>query len=234
MAMTKRKPRIITVAMTKGGQTKTTQALGLATLIVMAGQPVKVFDTDVTNTNMSKFLRRRVQACKGKSTEQIANIPFIQVNTHTELEREVQEAYYQGFNCVIDCAPTTDSATISAMLLADVILIPVRQGAVEADALERLDPILQAVVTSARKSGVTPPEIFTLLADYRKSLTAKEIQAQIERLLYAKFLGCVPHSEVIGRCIREGFAFWERYPTRLRAMEYRDLLALVLGKGFLA
>jgi len=228
--MARRKPRIYTVAMTKGGQTKTTQALGIAAILAEAKQPVVVFDTDQTNTNMTKFLRKRTVALKerGEGT----GIPFYQVNSSDELQKMVKKEFEAGKNCVIDCAPTTDAATISAMLLADVILLPVRQGAIEVDALERLGPILTAVVISAKKSGVKPPQVFSLLADYRNTLTGREVQVLLEEMEGVEFLGTVFHSEVIGRCIREGFAFWETFPTRLRAIEYREMLGKAVGRGY--
>ena len=228
--MARRKPRIYTVAMTKGGQTKTTQALGLAVILAEANQPVVVFDTDQTNTNMTKFLRKRRASLKEREDE--SEIPFYQVNSSDELQKMVKKEFEAGNNCVIDCAPTTDAATIFSMLLADVILLPVRQGAIEADALERLGPILQAVVISAKKAGVKPPQVFSLLAAYKNTLTGRENRAQIEALEGVTFLGEVFQTEAIGRCIREGFAFWEVHPNRDRANEYRDLLARAVGKGF--
>ena len=228
--MARRKPRIYTVAMTKGGQTKTTQALGIAAILAEAKQPVVVFDTDQTNTNMTKFLRKRTLALKEQGEG--PGIPFYQVNSSEELQRAVQKEFEAGRNCVIDCAPTTDAATISAMLLADVILLPVRQGAVEVEALERVGPILQAVVISAKKSGIKPPQVYSLLADYKNTLTGREIRELLINFEGVEFLGEVPHSEVIGRCIREGFAFWEKWPSRLRAVEYREMLASAVGRGY--
>lgn len=229
--MARKKPRIYTIAMAKGGQTKTTQALGLATILAEVGESVVVFDTDQTNTNMTKFLRKRSANIKEAGGIEVRPIKFYQVESSKELEELVRQEWNQGQNCVIDCAPTTDAATISAMLLADVILLPVRQGAIEMDALGRIDPILNAVFLSAKNAHMKPPKVYSLLADYKNSLTGREIIAELEKLHGVSFLGTVAHSEVIGRCVREGFAYWEKHPGRLRATEYRELLEKVLGRG---
>lgn len=130
--------KIIAIANQKGGVGKTTIAVNLAHGIAIE-QVCKMLLVDADpSASAIKWFRRRGHA----------EIPYTltggaQVNIHRTLPRLVQEGGYAY--AVIDCPAGSSNITRSALMAADLILVPVQPSLLDFDAADDLLPILTQI-----------------------------------------------------------------------------------------
>lgn len=129
---------IIVVANQKGGVGKTALAVNLSHGLMKAlGSKVLLVDADEGQSASNHFGRREIgeppfsiAACANKSIHSFV----------TKLSRD------GGFDdVVVDCPAGTSDITLSALIIADLVIIPVRPSLCDYDAAERLVPELEKV-----------------------------------------------------------------------------------------
>lgn len=158
----------------KGGSGKTTLAAHLAVEAERSGDgPVWIIDTDKQGTLRLWHERREVE------TPQCADVPFSRLAAGLTALTERGAAY-----CFIDTAPTISDQTASLLLLADLVLIPVRPSPADLWAVSET----VTLVKNADK-----PFLFIITqAKPQASITAQSIAALSQH-------GCVAQSFVADR-----------------------------------
>lgn len=108
--------RIITIAARKGGVGKTTLATHLSVLAA-AGGPTLLFDTD-PQRSLAWWWRLRS-----------ADSPQLVECASRDLAKVIDAAREAGVKaCIIDTPPHAEDSILSAMRLADLVLVPTRPG----------------------------------------------------------------------------------------------------------
>ena len=137
-AIVKDMAKIITIANQKGGVGKTTIAVNLAHgLALEQGAKILLVDADPAASAI-KWFRRRGDA----------DVPYTltggaQANIHRTLPRLVQEGGYDF--ALIDCPAGSSNITRSALMAADLVLVPVQPSLLDFDAADDLLPVLTQI-----------------------------------------------------------------------------------------
>lgn len=215
---------IFTVGQNKGGAGKTTYAMSLAIALAGAGKPVLAIDSDFTNTHLTKFLRKRNEFIR-KNPD--CGLPLIKIATELNYKKLSHHAGREkdaGGYVVIDVSAAHNELFLAAMGLGDTILLPTRQGYFDLDSAERLAPYLTMIGDARKARGLEKAKIYSLLTDYRSSGLGRRLQEILESELGSRFLGVVPHSDRLGRCLFEGKAIWEMFSGSARAIAIHEMM----------
>jgi len=129
------RPLIVVVAAQKGGVGKTTIAMGLAHVARDAGLRVRVLDTDGQGSATKWQLhRKRAELSDPARDPQIKPIPA----DRELIDDEIVEAAAAGCDLIfIDTAGKTFGNVGAIMQIADVVLVPTKNGAFDLDAINR-------------------------------------------------------------------------------------------------
>lgn len=221
--------KVYTVAQVKGGSGKTTMALSLAALLKEMKRDPLVLDSDSTNSHISHHLRKRVEFIRSHPELGLDQIPFEFHRDYQGMAKSAVKATERNSSVVIDCSPAREASTIAAMGLADVIVVPVRQGHLDIEVLERMEPVLDVVYSQRIRLG-DKPKVFSILTDFRPTKLGRQLSDALLEWKGVQFLGTVPHSELLGASLFDGVAFWEAYPDRMLAKEFKSNLQVCLGR----
>jgi chromosome partitioning protein len=170
--------KTILVTSQKGGSGKTTLTAHLAVEAERSGDtPVWLIDTDKQAT-LSLWHERRQQ-----ETPQRADVPFTRIDSGLATLAERGATY-----CFIDTAPTISDQNVSLIILADLVLIPVRPSPADLWAVSE---------TVAQVKAVGKPFLFVITqAKMQASITAQTVAAlsQYGRVAQAFIADRVPYA----------------------------------------
>ena len=122
--------KVIALLNQKGGAGKTTLATHLAGELAMRGQRVTLLDADPQGSALD-WAQRRLQSCQGR----LYGVFGLARDT---LHREVPEIAQQADYVVIDGPPRVAALARSALLAADLVLIPVQPSAYDVWATQEM------------------------------------------------------------------------------------------------
>ena len=196
-------PVKIAVAGLKGGSGQTTTAVFLALLLARDG-PTLAVDAD-PQQSLSRWAARAGDAWELPLSGQA--VP----DMHKHLARLVR-----GYeHVVIDCPPLRPEITRSAVLSADLVLVPMAPNLIELDRLAPTletvnevwhvhEPVIRALLVKGRAGTRSRDDARTALAEFNVSLLAAEVPM---REVYAQSFGTCPpnggHYEAVLTELRE-------------------------------
>lgn len=195
----------------KGGSGKTTLSLNLAIAAVEVGKQAVVIDLDPQQSAARWARLRKTEA------------PVIVSGHAPNLAQLLQQAASAGADLVIvDTAPKSESASLAAAKVADLILIPCQPSSLDLDAvadsvnIARLAGKPAAFVINGCKAGSSLTEMTAeALADYGLPLAPVRVGS---RVAFVKSLAV-------------GQGVTEHEPRGRSAKEIRDLYAYTTKKG---
>jgi chromosome partitioning protein len=133
---------IVSTVNQKGGVGKTTIAVNLAHgLALEPGSKVLLVDAD-PSPGATKHFRRREGAETPYALTQMPN-----ADIHKHLPLLLRNGEYT--HCVIDCPAGSSNITRSALLVTDLVIVPVTPSLYDYDAAEELMPVLEAASIGA-------------------------------------------------------------------------------------
>jgi len=172
-ALTRSRPKWLVAASGKGGTTKTTTSLNLATVAAASGLVVGLLDTDEQRT-LTKWHVRRSQVGFDLPSIHIFSVPLVDIGRGL---REVDDT--QGLDLVIvDTPPGLDQQSKIRTLLAraDFVLVPTTQSTADTDsAIEFMLVVAALKVKAAFLLSRTNPR-------WGSHRTAKRLLNRVARL----------------------------------------------------
>ena len=224
MPKAKKSGTVYGIGQSKGGAGKTTFALHMAVALTESGHDVLALDSDYTNNHLLRLLRLRSQTLKDNPELGPRAIRSMVELSHRKLTETVMKARAEGISVVIDVSAAHNELFLTAMAVADVVIMPTRQGYLDKDAWERLSPYLDVVADSRKARGRDRAKLYSVLTDFRPSQIGRALQEGMEAEKKITFLGTVPHSDRLAKSTYEGFAFWEACPNAPQAMALKDMM----------
>lgn len=208
--------QVLTIAARKGGVGKTTLAMHLSVLASEPGAPALLLDTD-PQRSLAWWYRLRE-----------AEVPNLIEADARELPELVAAAKREGIRrIIIDTPPHAEDSILSAMRVADLILVPTRPGPLDLAAVattlelaERLGKVPLAAINHAPpRTGAAEPAI---VAEARAALigmgatVAKTVVANRVSMSHAILTGStVNEHEPGGKAAAEVEALWREIEGRL-------------------
>lgn len=220
----RRGTRVYCVAQSKGGSGKTTYAFQLASAIAETRGEVLAIDADYTNQHLAAMIERRTRLIKANPKSPLPRINSTICLQDSKIAAAIEQAEANGVDVVIDVSAAHEALFIAAISMADVIVMPNRQGWMDLDAWDRLKPLFDLIETTRRARGLKKTKLFSLVTDFRPSQVGRALQERWEGTKGVTYLGTVPHSDRLARAVYSGMAYWEACPNTLRAIELREML----------
>ncbi len=137
--MKTKKQKKVAVSSSKGGVGKTTIAINMAAALEKLGHSVSVFDFDRDNKNSLKANERRVN----HPLSPLPPLDVVLIDNETELAAALDSCTSDFI--IFDTSGADTAANRDAMLCADIIICPIKDGANEIAGFEEFAKILRAI-----------------------------------------------------------------------------------------
>ncbi len=201
---------VIAVATLKGGVGKSTVSLNVATCLHQSGTRVLLIDTDNTTRTLRKWAK--------KADELGHEVPPVVSIDGQMLRRELERVSSAFEVVIIDCAPNDDGETRSAMLAADLVLMPVIPGGPDVWAVQETIAVLE-------QARGFRPEIKARLLFNRADRTALSRTAwqAIEGMKIQALVATLRQRVAIGEATLTGTAVVSSEPSSDAAREVRRM-----------
>ena len=203
----------VTVWNYKGGVGKTTISLILSQTAARQGLKVLAIDLD-EQRNLSETLK-------------LSQHHFPSIHVRTELKSEYSDDDYDFY--VIDTHPSKDETVKSAMLFADIVLVPIITDYLS---IINLRPVFEYV----QSCGVGDGQI----AIVKNAVTELKVSEEVEKILDEQgytIAGRLPRNNILVRNIASG-EIWDKYMrpsqrepfTRFYARVWKAFMRMIAGE----
>ena len=196
--------RVFVVANLKGGVGKSSIAANLACYLQGQG-PTSTVDLDVGQRDLYRFC-------------QIRGIPSILVQEPRELIEHIQDRQAAGENIVVDCPPGERDTTKAACYLASAVVMPVRPGANDAQAIGRLLSMVGEI-----REARADLRVFSVCNFFKNSKEANSMVEILRQIPNAAFVGKLWDRKDYSAAIADGTPVWESCPGKPAAQEMLSL-----------
>ena len=192
--------RIFVVANLKGGVGKSSIAANLACFLAGKGATSTV-DLDVGQKDLHRFSTMR-------------GIPSVVLSDVATLIDHLQCALAKGETVVVDCPPGERDTTKAACYLATAVVMPVRPGANDAQAIGRLLSMV-GEIREARQDL----KVFSVCNFYKNSKEASSMVDILRQIPNATFVGKLWDRKDYSVSIADAIPVWEVVPGKPAALE---------------
>ncbi|MBS77014.1 MAG: ATPase [Variovorax sp.] len=199
--------KVIALLNQKGGAGKTTLATHLAGELAMQGQRVTLLDADPQGSALD-WAQRRLQSGQGR----LYGVFGLARDT---LHREVPEIAQQADYVVIDGPPRVAALARSALLAADLVLIPVQPSAYDVWATQEMVGLIQ-------EAQVFRPGLRAAFVINRRvvgTVIGREARAALADQPFATLRADIAQRIAFADCVAAGKLVWEVTPTGAAARE---------------
>jgi chromosome partitioning protein len=196
--------RIFVVANLKGGVGKSSIAANLACFLAEKGGTSTV-DLDVGQQDLSRFSTMR-------------GIRSKVIGETAELIDYLQERKALGETVVVDCPPGERDTTKAACYLATAVIMPVRPGANDAQAIGRLLSMVGEI-----REARNDLKVFSVCNFYKNSKEASAMVDILRQIPNATFAGKLWDRKDYSVSIADAVPVWEVVPGKPAALEMRAL-----------
>lgn len=125
---------ILLIGGQKGGAGKTTIATNIACYLANEGKDILLVDSDKIKST-TKWIQDRLE------NTSLANIPSVQLSDN--IYQAIKDLREKHEYIIIDCAGRDSKEQRTGMLIADIMLIPIRPSQLDLDTLENLAPVVE-------------------------------------------------------------------------------------------
>jgi len=199
--------KVIALLNQKGGAGKTTLATHLAGELAMQGQRVTLLDADPQGSALD-WAQRRLQSGQGR----LYGVFGLARDT---LHREVPEIAQQADYVVIDGPPRVAALARSALLAADLVLIPVQPSAYDVWATQEMVGLIQ-------EAQVFRPGLRAAFVINRRvvgTVIGREARAALADQPFPTLHADIAQRIAFADCVAAGKLVWEVAPTGAAARE---------------
>ena len=199
--------KVIALLNQKGGAGKTTLATHLAGELAMQGQRVTLLDADPQGSALD-WAQRRLQSGQGR----LYGVFGLARDT---LHREVPEIAQQADYVVIDGPPRVAALARSALLAADLVLIPVQPSAYDVWATQEMVGLIQ-------EAQVFRPGLRAAFVINRRvvgTVIGREARAALADQPFPTLRSDIAQRIAFADCVAAGKLVWEVSPSGAAARE---------------
>lgn len=192
--------RIFVIANLKGGVGKSSIAANLACHLATKG-PVSTVDLDVGQRDLHRF-------------SSIRGIASLVIGETRELIEHLQARQAAGESVVVDCPPGERDTTKAACYLASAVVMPVRPGANDAQAIGRLLSMIGEI-----REARADLKVFSVCNFFKNSKEANGMVDILRQTPNATFVGKLWDRKDYSASIADAKPVWELVPGKPAAEE---------------
>lgn len=198
--------RIFVVANLKGGVGKSSIAANLACFLADKG-PTSTVDLDIGQKDLHRFSTMR-------------GIHSRVIGETAELIDYLEGRLALGESVVVDCPPGERDTTKAACYLASAVIMPVRPGANDAQAIGRLLSMVGEI-----REARADLKVFSVCNFFKNSKEATSMVEILRQIPNATFVGKLWDRKDYSVSIADAIPVWEVVPGKPAALEMKALCA---------